>query len=201
MQIEARDGPAPYSGVNMPLFCALALFFSLLLNMPAAAEPPPSWAQAAAVPDVSDITRAAPPERLSQALAGHWRGALHYRDYSSDKAVTLPTTVSIDDALRFAFTYDDGPGKMVRSNEQWSFDGAVLNPGKAGKPLQVSLYRGNENGDLILVALGSGVENDQPVELRLVVLRRGDTLSISRSSRLPQQEWLLRHVYRLTAHR
>ena len=185
----------------MPLFCALALLFSLLFKVSAAAEPPSSWAQAAALPEVSDITQAALPERLSQALAGHWRGALHYRDYSSDKAVTLPTTVSIDDGLRLAFTYDDGPGKTVQSNEQWSFDGAVLNQGKASKPLQVSLYRGNENGDLILVALGSGVENGQAVELRLVVLRRGDTLTISRSSRLPQQEWLLRHVYRLTARR
>lgn len=185
----------------MPLFCALALLFSLLFNASVAAEPPPSWAQAATVPDVSDITHAAPSERLSQALAGQWRGALHYRDYSSDKAVTLPTTVSIEDGLRFAFTYDDGPGKTVRSSEQWSFDGVALNPGKASEPLQVSLYRGNENGDLILVALGSGVENGQAVELRLVVLRRGDTLTISRSSRLPEQEWLLRHVYRLTARR
>lgn len=185
----------------MPLFCALAVLSILLFNVPAAAEPPSSWEEAAALPAVTDITQAAPPSRLTEALAGHWRGALHYRDYSSDKAVTLPTTVSIDDALRFAFTYDDGPGKTVRSNEQWSFDGALLYPGKASTPLQVSLYRSNENGDLILVALGNGVENGQAVELRLVVLRRGDALTISRASRLPQQAWLLRHVYRLMARR
>ena len=185
----------------MPLFGALFLLFSLLFNGPAAAQPPSSWQDAAALPDFSDIAQAAPPALLRQALAGHWRGALHYRDFTSDKAVTLPTTVNIDEALRLAFTYDDGPGKTVRSAEQWSFDGATLTMEKAGTPLTVSLYRGNGNGDLILVALGSGVENDKPVEVRLVVLRRGDALSISRSCRLPQQAWLLRHVYRLTARR
>ena len=52
----------------MPLFCALALLFSLLFNASVAAEPPPSWAQAATVPEVSDITHAAPSERLSLSL-------------------------------------------------------------------------------------------------------------------------------------
>lgn len=182
----------------MPLFCALAVVLAVLFHKPAAAEPQPYWQAVAALPDFSDIAQAAAPALLSRALAGHWRGALHYRDYSSDQAVTLPTTVSIDAGLRFAFTYDDGPGKTVRSAEQWSFDGTTVNPGQADTPLQVSQYHGNRNGDLILIAVGSGVENGAPVEVRLVVLRRADALSISRSSRLPQQPWLLRHVYRFT---
>lgn len=182
----------------MPLFYALALVVGLLFNVAACAAPPPSWHDAAALPEFGDIAQAASPARLNGALAGRWHGTLQYRDYSSDQAVTLPTRVVIDDALQFAFTYDDGPGKTVRSAEQWLFDGASLTTGKAGAPLQVSVYRGNEDGDLILVALGSGVENGAAVEVRLVVLRRAEALSISRSSRLPQQAWLLRHVYRLT---
>lgn len=187
----------------MPLPYPLAILTALLLAGPAAAAPPspPSWQQEAALPNLADLDQPAPPALLGRALAGHWRGALRYRDYKSDKAVTLPTEVVIDatgGALQLAFTYDDGPGKTVRSSEQWTFDGVTLATGKTNAPLQVSTYRANANGDLVVVALGDGVENGAPVALRLVVLRRGDALSISRASRLPQQDWLLRHVYRFT---
>ena len=165
----------------MPLFCALVLL-TALFHVPAPAA-------------------AAPPAPLAQALAGRWEGTLQYRDYTTDNAVTLPTTVSVDAALRLAFTYDDGPGKTVRSSEQWTFDGTTLQMGAASAPLQVSNYRSNERGDLVLIAFGNGIENGVPVEVRQIVLRQGDTLQISRASRLPQQAWLLRHAYRLTVRR
>jgi len=144
---------------------------------------------------------AAPPAPLGQALAGRWEGTLQYRDYTTDNAVTLPTSLVADTSLRLAFTYDDGPGKTVRSSEQWTLDGTTLQMGAASAPLQVSDYRSNERGDLVLIAFGNGIENGVAVEVRQVVLRRGGTLHISRASRLPQQEWLLRHAYRLTVRR
>lgn len=183
----------------MPLIFILFLIASLL-HLPAAAEPPHSWQEAATLPELADFDRAAAPPALGQALAGRWTGTLQYRDYSSDKRVTLPTSVTIEGpsaVLQLAFTYDDGPGKTVRSTEQWTLDGAQFGMGKA-EPLQVSTYRSKADGDLILVALGKGVENDVAVEVRSVVLRRGAVLTISRASRLPGQAWLLRHVYRLT---
>lgn len=185
----------------MPLFCALLVLLAALLPIPVAAQPASPWEQAAALPAFDDIAQSAPPALLGQALAGRWRGTLHYRDFGSDKGVTLPTEVVIDgagEALRLAYTYDDGPGKTVRSSETWSFDGATLRMGKEGEPMTVTRYRGNAKGELILLALGSGVENGAPVEVRSVVMRRGPALSISRASRLPGQAWLLRHIYRFT---
>jgi len=187
----------------MPLLTTLVLLLCILWQSPAAALPPDAWRDAAVLPDLADLLAPAPPALLGQALAGRWQGTLHYRDYGNDKGVTLPTSLVVDgpsNALRLAFIYDDGPGKTVRSTEQWALgaDGATLQMGKDDVPMRVSVYRSKDNADVALVALGTGVENGVPVELRSVILRRGQALSFSKASRLPQQAWLLRHVYRFT---
>jgi len=178
------------------------LLLALLTPAVGAAEPDASWRAAAGLPDLAAIGQPAPAALLGQRLAGRWQGSLLYRDFGTDRGVTLPTDVAISGAsaaLQLAFTYDDGPGKTVRSNEQWSLagNGTTFGTGKSAAPMAVSLYRGNGDGDLALVAIGEGVENDVQVAVRMVVLRRGTSLHISRSTRLPDGVWLLRHVYRL----
>lgn len=172
----------------------------------ARAQPALDWRDGAALPElagVADLPVSAPDALLAQALAGHWRGSMTYRDFRSDKRVVLPTTVEIggtSQALRLDFAYDDGPGKLVRSTQQWSLDlaSATLDTGKADAPMTVRSYHGSGKQNLTLVAFGAGVENDARVEVRTAVLRGGDDLSISRATRLPGQPWLLRHVIRLT---
>lgn len=174
-----------------------------LFNIPvqAADTAPPQWAEAASeLPDLTAGQPASAP-RLGEALAGQWRGTLTYRDYRSDARVMLPTSASIagpSGALLIDFVYDDGPGKIVRSSDRWALAGDTLQMERAGAPLSVSAYRSGDGDDLTLVALGTGRDNGAEVAVRAVVLRRGDTLTISRATRLPGQPWLLRHVYRLT---
>jgi hypothetical protein len=180
----------------------IALLACCLLATPTrAAGPAAQWAEAAALPDLTQ-TRPAAPELLGLALAGQWQGRLEYRDYGNDQRVVLPTSASIagdSAALGVAFVYDDGPGKTVRGNETWSLsaDGAGFSMAPSAAPMTVSAYRGGDGRDVTLIALGAGTENQMAVQVRLVLTRRGDQLTISRASQLPGQPWLLRHAYHL----
>jgi hypothetical protein len=139
---------------------------------------------------------------LSASLAGAWTGTLQYRDYSSDRQVTLPTTVTFSGpaaALRGDYVYDDGPNKTVRSSEHWSLapDGSTLALAADGAPARVTVYRAGAGNDITLEAEGAGVENDQAVAVRTVLERRADALTITRLTQLPDQPWRVRHVYTL----
>jgi hypothetical protein len=146
------------------------------------------------------MTALAAPD-LAQSLAGAWTGSLQYRDFGNDRQVTLPTTVTFSGpatALRGDYVYDDGPGKTVRSSEQWSLapDGSTLTLATGGTPARVTTYRAGTGADVTLEVAGSGEENKQPVAMRTLVERTGDALTITRLTQLPGQPWLTRHVYR-----
>lgn len=134
---------------------------------------------------------------VAQSLAGAWTGTLQYRDFGNDRQVTLPTTVTFSGpatALRGDYVYDDGPGKTVRSTEQWSLDGSTLT--LDGTAASVTTYRAGTGADVTLEVEGSGEENKRPVAMRTLVARTGDALTITRLTQLPGQPWLTRHVYR-----
>lgn len=134
---------------------------------------------------------------LSASLAGAWTGTLQYRDFGNDRQVTLPTTVTFSGpatALRGDYVYDDGPGKTVRSTEQWSLDGSTLTLG--GTPARVTVYGAGTGADVTLEVEGAGEENKRPVAMRTLLSRAGDQLTITRLTQLPGQPWLTRHVYR-----
>ena len=134
---------------------------------------------------------------LAQSLAGAWTGSLQYRDFGNDRQVTLPTTVTFSGpatALRADYVYDDGPGKTVRSTEQWSLDGGTMM--LDGTPARVTAYRAGSGADITLEVEGSGEENKQPVAMRTLLNRTGAALTITRLTQLPGQPWLTRHVYR-----
>jgi len=136
---------------------------------------------------------------LSQALAGAWRGTLQYRDYSNDRQVTLPTTVTFSgpaSALRGDYVYDDGPGKTVRASERWSLapDGSTLT--MDGSPARVTTWRAGPDADVTLEVEGTAEENKQAVAMRTLLNRTGVQLTITRLTQLPGQPWLTRHVYR-----
>jgi len=138
---------------------------------------------------------------LAHALTGPWTGSLQYRDFSNDKQVVLPTTVTFsgsNTALRGDYVYDDGPGKTVKSSEQWSLapDGATLSTDATGAPARVTSYRVGDGNDVTLEAEGQGIENKQPVAVRTRLERHGDALTITRLTQLPGQPWLVRHIYR-----
>src|SRR5947209_10952144 len=66
---------------------------------------------------------------LSRALSGSWVGYLEYRDYSeppaSTKRVELPTWLTVTPSARgliLHYTYDEGPAKVVESEELLKLD-------------------------------------------------------------------------------
>lgn len=144
--------------------------------------------------------------RLAAVLAGPWNGTLDYRDFQSDRRVVLPTMLEAagdGDEVRFAFTFDDGPGKTVHSTQTWKIrDGArtlISGDGEDREEMKLIERRGGDDAtELTLVAEGRGQEDKLPVEVRTVLIRRGAVLSISRLTRRPGEPFLLRHVYRLS---
>ena len=137
---------------------------------------------------------------LTVGLAGNWAGTLDYRDYGNDSRVTLPTLMSAN-GLSIAWTFDDGPGKTVRSGESWSFtpDGKslVIKGGKSSETMAIAEFRRGANGSVTLVADGSGEENGRKVMVREILTRDGPVLRLTRMSRTAGQPFIMRHSYQL----
>jgi hypothetical protein len=149
---------------------------------------------------------------LAQAVPapaiGTWSGTLEYRDYRSDRRVTLPTTLVVtaaaDGALEYVYTYDDGPGKTVVTRERvtinadagtYRIQNAASNYDATfvGAGLRDFVSRGNT-----VVLTGTGTENDVPVELRITIEATASALTMLRESRRPGGEWLFRNRYAFT---
>ena len=151
--------------------------------------------------DVAKATSPATAPGLAEVLKGEWSGTLDYRDFGSDRRTVLPTlaVVSTDGAdTVIAFTFDDGPGKVVHGTERWSLsrDGKLLD-------MDGELYRvierigGGSTTDLTLVAEGTGKDNGHEVAVRIVVTRRGPRLGISRLTAKRGEPFLMRDAYTL----
>lgn len=137
---------------------------------------------------------------LTAALAGNWAGTLDYRDYGNDSRVTLPTLMSAN-GLSIAWTFDDGPGKTVRSAETWSFtpDGKslVITGKKSSETMAIAELRRSANGSFTLVVDGNSEENGRTVMVREILTRDGPVLRLTRMSRTAGQPFIMRHSYQL----
>lgn len=140
-------------------------------------------------------------------LTGSWTGTLQYRDYRSDKRVTLPTQLEIGGIggeLTFAYTYDDGPGKTVRSQDRITIDNdrstyrVQASEGNYDATFSIT-DRVTASGNMLSFTLvGKGEENGAAVDLRMRYVLTPSTLQVVRESRLPGGDWLFRHEYRLS---
>jgi hypothetical protein len=137
---------------------------------------------------------------ITAALAGNWAGTLDYRDYGNDGRVTLPTVMTAT-GLAIAWTFDDGPGKTVRSAERWAFtpDGKSLTISheKSSETMAITELRRGANGSITLVADGRGEENGRKVMVREILTRDGAVLRLTRMSRSAGQPFIMRHSYQL----
>ncbi len=137
---------------------------------------------------------------VEKALAGNWSGTLDYRDYSSDSRATLPTLMT-SDGKALAWTFDDGPGKTVRSVERWdtAADGRSLTiaANARSETWRVAEARTAADGSLTLVLDGESLENDRRVIARKVLTRSATTLRISKMTRLAGEPFLMRQSYEL----
>jgi C-terminal processing protease CtpA/Prc len=137
---------------------------------------------------------------LTAALGGNWAGTLDYRDYGNDGRVTLPTLMTAT-GLTMAWTFDDGPGKTVRSAETWAVspDGKTLTitGGKSQETMAVAELRRSPSGAVTLVADGRGSENGVMVMVRTILTRDKGVLRLTRMSRTAGQPFIMRHSYQL----
>jgi len=153
------------------------------------------------------VGTAQPAPSFPDVLAGNWSGTLEHRDYRSDRRVTLPTKLVVEPdgpgRLTFAYTYDDGPGKTVTSQERITID------------REHSTYR-IQNGDgtydatfaasglasfgaasPAIVLAGKGDENGAPVDLRVTLTLTASSFTMLRESRTAGGDWLFRNEYKL----
>ena len=150
------------------------------------------------------------PSRLYSGLLGDWVGQLEYRDFSSDQRVLLPTWLSVTadrdgKSLQFAYTYDDGPSKTVKelstvtldeSSETATFTSDRDHSSDTYKVEGMPEFTKTGWGKLLLT--GKGVENDKPVDVRIVIVVRRNLYTYQKETRLPGQEFLFRDGYTFT---
>ena len=147
-------------------------------------------------------TRTDTAEVVTKALAGEWAGTLDYRDYSDDSRSTLPTMMQ-SDGQTLAWTFDDGPGKTVRSSETWAFDASgqaltITSGSDTPDQWRVVESRASADGALVTIVLdGQSLENGSTVIARKILTRDGNRLRITKQTRVAGQPFLMRQSYEL----
>jgi Peptidase family S41 len=133
---------------------------------------------------------------LAQAFKGKWSGHLDYRDYGNDGRVTLPTEL-VSDGSALEWTYDDGPGKIVKSSENWSYSpkGNSVTIDKTVFGVSEFSVSEKDKAELTMVLDGSTTENNVKKIARIILARRGDMLHITRMSRLTGEPFIMRDAY------
>lgn len=138
---------------------------------------------------------------VAKALVGRWQGTLDYRDYRTDQRVTLPTFLE-SNGERLDFTYDDGPGKTVRTASTWAFDAGrrTLVTGGSGAPesWKVAEARMSADGAITLIFDGEATENGKAALARMIVTSSGSRLRLTRLTRNPGEPYLMRNSYELS---
>jgi hypothetical protein len=151
---------------------------------------------------------------LRTALLGDWVGVLEYRDYSepatSTKRVNLPTWLTISEpkaahSLKWHYTYDDGPTKVVEETDIVDFDSVASTYSESdnGKPSQIFKVAGYDtlrSGRGSLTLTGTGTDNDKPSETRITMQIGRNLLTIVEETRTAgsNDSFVFRHAFRLT---
>jgi hypothetical protein len=143
------------------------------------------------------------------ALIGEWTGTLEYRDYQPPHGrVTLPTTATIgwmtdSSAVLIAFTFDDGPGKTVKSLETLQANESLdtLTWQSVGdserNPLLVREVRRIPGDTLIIIAEQVGRDDDRPALIRETFTITANSISVLKETQPSDEPMAFRHAYRL----
>jgi hypothetical protein len=155
-------------------------------------------------------TQEQPRDHLYSSLIGQWQGTLEYKDYQdSTRRVSLPTLLQIlpapdEDGLELRYTYDDGPGKTVRSIDHLHFDRAMVSArwgGVKDSTLQRFAVRSREGGvngaPLRLVLEGDGADDDRPALIRETFDITAGTVRLLKEFQPTGGATSFRHVYTL----
>ncbi|MBY0488547.1 MAG: hypothetical protein K2R93_01785 [Gemmatimonadaceae bacterium] len=158
----------------------------------------------------SRLTQAQPRDQLYASLIGTWHGTLEYKDYQdSTRRVTLPTQLQIvpapdEDGLELRYTYDDGPGKTVRSVDHLHFDRAMQQArwgGVKDSTLQRFVVQGRTgggNGEPVRLVLETdGRDDDQPARIRETFVVSAGAVHLLKETAINGQTMAFRHQYQL----
>ncbi len=145
---------------------------------------------------------------LNQNFTGEWVGQLEYRDFQTNQRTFLPTWLSMapssdGNAVTLAYTYDDGPTKVVREESTLTLapatHSATLGPAKqpdtytvAGLEEFAKLNRGT------LILTGPGKENEKPVDFRITLTLRRNLFTLVKESRTAGADFQFRDAYTFT---
>lgn len=142
-----------------------------------------------------------------EACSGHWAGVLEYRDYQSDQRVSLPTNLDNQfsgdgKSLTLAYTYDDGPGKILREKASFGIDSerrqvSIISDDKSVEQFSIAEYAPGQ-GRIRVVLTGVGEDNGKKVEVRATITCTSNRFNWLRETRLPGQDFAFRHQYSLT---
>ncbi len=126
-------------------------------------------------------------------LVGDWVGQLQYRDFQTNARIFLPTWLSVSEAadgrsVTLDYTYDDGPGKTVRSREILVLSAAGVSftndrdhssesYAVAGFDEFHKLNRGT------LTFTGRSIENDKPVDVEAIFTLRRNLYTYEKRTR------------------
>lgn len=143
--------------------------------------------------------------KLYQACSGDWAGVLEYRDFQSDKHVSLPTNLesqSDGKTLTLKYTYDDGPGKIARESTTLAVDtergsASIKSDDNSSEQLSITEVKASAS-KISLVLSGTGTENEKKVEVRSTLVCAPNTFTLLRETRSPGQEFAFRHKYSFT---
>ena len=139
---------------------------------------------------------------VARAFAGAWKGTLDYRDFSNDTRASLPTIMQ-SDGIMLAWTFDDGPGKIVRSTERWAVDPAgrlltITSGTNAPDQWRVAEARISADGSSLTIVLdGTSEENGREVIARKILTRDGNRIRITKQTREAGKPFLMRQSYDL----
>ncbi len=113
--------------------------------------------------------------------------------------MTLPTLLASDGKM-LNWTYDDGPGKIVKSSESWSYNvkTRLLMIDKQAFSISEFAVSDKDKNELTMVLDGVTTENEVKKIARIILTRRRDSLRITRMSRLVGEPFLMRDSYDLT---
>lgn len=142
-----------------------------------------------------------PATLIAQTLAGRWTGTLDYRDYDNDQRTTLPTILE-SNGLVLSWTFDDGPGKTLRSAETWVFDklgqSLTITEGKDVETYRIAELRTSEGGNVLTMVLdGQTTEYGKKLIARSILTKSLGHLRFTKMTKQAGETFLMRHSYEL----
>ena len=145
-------------------------------------------------------------------LAGEWQGTLTYRDYQSDRRVSIPLAMSntvekVGGVLHSDIQFTD-PGRIIRNLDMstLSEDGSewialsVADGEFDEERLIIASFDKTPSGWQVVLT-GSGQDDGRPADLRITRTLSGDSFTSTKEVRLqgaPDAEWAFRNGFEVT---